>query len=44
MTTLIAAAPAASRRNQDARSALSYVIGCAMFLAGVVGLFSLAGF
>ena len=44
MTTLITAAPAANRRNQDARSAGSYLVGCAMFLAGVVGLFSLAGF
>jgi len=44
MTTLIAAAPATARRNQDARSAPSYVLGCVVFLAGVVGLFSLAGF
>jgi len=44
MTTLIAAAPATVRRNANSGSAASYLIGCAVFLAGVVGLFSLAGF
>lgn len=44
MTTLIAAAPATIRRNGHAGSATSYIFGCAVFLAGVLGLFSLAGF
>ncbi|MCX7372668.1 MAG: hypothetical protein NTW56_09590 [Alphaproteobacteria bacterium] len=44
MTSLIAAAPATTRRNGKAGSAASYLIGCAFFLAAVVGLFSLAGF
>ena len=44
MPTLIAATPANTRRNGQDGSATSYLIGCALFLAGVLGLFSLAGF
>ncbi len=44
MTTLIAAAAPTTRRNAKAASAPAYLMSCAVFLAGVVGLFSLAGF
>ncbi len=44
MPTIIAAAPAPARKNADEGSMLGYVIGSAVFLAAVYGLFTLAGF
>ncbi|MCX7372940.1 MAG: hypothetical protein NTW56_11000 [Alphaproteobacteria bacterium] len=42
--TTIAAAAHTTRRHTEARNSTSYVLGCAMFLVAVVGLFGLAGF
>ncbi len=44
MTTLIAAAPAPARKHADEGSLLGYLFGSGIFVAGVIGLFSLAGF
>jgi len=42
--TTIAADTHTTRRHTEARNATSYLLGCAMFLVAVVGLFGLAGF
>ena len=44
MTKLIAAAPTQPRRNAEHASLPSYLIGSAIFVAAVFGLFSVAGF
>ncbi len=45
MTKLIAAAPAApARKNADDASLTGYLLGSCIFIAGVIGLFSVAGF
>ncbi len=45
MTKLIAAAPAApARKNAEAPSLSGYLLGSAVFVAAVFGLFSVAGF
>lgn len=40
----VTAASQTNRRHAAPKAGLSYLIGCAMFLTGVVGLFGLAGF
>lgn len=45
MTKLITAAPAVpARKNIDNASLTGYVLGSGLFLAAVIGLFSVAGF
>lgn len=45
MTKLIAAAPSAPiRRNADQVSLASYLLGSCIFVAGLIGLFAVAGF
>ncbi len=44
MTTITASAARPARRHEAGRAGLSYLLGCAVFLTGVVGLFGLAGF
>lgn len=45
MTTIaVTAAAHTTRRHAETRHGAAYLLGCAMFLAGVVGLFGLAGF
>lgn len=45
MTTIaVTAAAHTSRRHAEARNGASYLLGCVMFVVGVVGLFGLAGF
>lgn len=45
MTSIaVTAATQVTRRHAAPKAGLSYLLGCALFLAGVVGLFGLAGF
>lgn len=44
MTKQIAAAPATRRRHAEKGSVGGYLLGSGLFLGGLVGLFSLAGF
>lgn len=45
MTKLIAAAPAApARKNAESSSLITYLLGSGLFIAGVFGLFTVAGF
>ncbi len=45
MTKLILAAPSAPhRKNDDEGSLMGYLLGSILFVAGVIGMFTLAGF
>ena len=44
MTKLITAAAAPVRRNADEGSLLGYLFGSGIFVAAVIGLFTVAGF
>lgn len=45
MTRLIAAAPAApARKNAETTTLLGYLLGSGIFIAAVLGLFTVAGF
>ncbi len=44
MTKLITASAAPARKNADESSLFSYIIGSGIFVAGVIGLFTVAGF
>lgn len=41
---ILAAAHAPARKNADEGTLIGYVFGCTLFLAGLVGMFALAGF
>jgi hypothetical protein len=44
MPKIIDAAPSHHRENAEEASLLQYVLGSGVFLAGLVGLFTVAGF